>query len=200
VLNYPNGLFLGICYTSRFIGIAVICLNSVVFPVSYVLPEALRGRVVSFTAPCTVPKIKYRTESLWFIKGTNWSTNVDLCFLNKPPNYIKLIPEKPNVVIDCLILLLHIREVQGSNLGSGDWLSRLRFCVVFLSSSRRMPGQYIKKVCHYRFLPNSLQFIFVHLSPYHRRYMVLLLRKRHKINYQLTFRNWNYGTEIKNSQ
>jgi hypothetical protein len=29
-------------------------------------------------------------------------------------------------------------------------------------------------------------FIIIHFSPYHRRYIVLLLRKHHKINYQKT--------------
>jgi hypothetical protein len=37
---------------------------------------------------------------------------------------------------------------------------------------------------HDCFLQNLFQFIIIHISPYHRRYIVYLLKKRRKINYQ----------------
>jgi hypothetical protein len=44
----------------------------------------------------------------------------------------------PNVVLEWLTLLLRIRDVPGSNLGPGDWLSWLRFFVGLLSPSSRI--------------------------------------------------------------
>jgi hypothetical protein len=76
----------------------------------------------------------------------------------------------PNVVVEWLTLLLRIREVPGSNLGPGDWLS-----YGFSLSSSVPPGKYRNstfKLGHDRFLPNSFQVIIIHLSPYHPRYIV----------------------------
>jgi len=59
------------------------------------------------------------------------------------------------------------------------------------------PGEYrdsTLKLGHDRFLPNPFQFIIIHLSSYHRRYIVYLLKKRRKINYQpalpVSFQTW----------
>jgi hypothetical protein len=46
------------------------------------------------------------------------------------------IIKQPNVMVEWLTLLLRIREVPGSNLGPADWLSRLRFFMVFVSPFR----------------------------------------------------------------
>jgi hypothetical protein len=74
-------------------------------------------------------------------------------------------------VVKWLTLVLRIREVQCSNLRTGDQLCSLRFFVVLLSPSRRVPAQYLS-LGHDRFLQNPFQFIIVHLSPYHSRYIV----------------------------
>jgi hypothetical protein len=42
------------------------------------------------------------------------------------------------------------------------------------------------KLYHDRFLPNPFQFITIDLAPYHRRYVVKLLKRRRKINCQRT--------------
>jgi hypothetical protein len=66
-------------------------------------------------------------------------------------------------VVKWLILLLHIREVPGSNLGpETDYPDGFRG---FFSPSRRMPGC-ILKVGHNSLLPKPFQFM-VHLSPVH---------------------------------
>jgi hypothetical protein len=39
---------------------------------------------------------------------------------------------------------------------------------------------------HDRFLQNPFQVMIIHLSPYYRLYIVLLLKKRRKINNQIT--------------
>jgi hypothetical protein len=45
------------------------------------------------------------------------------------------------------------------------------------------------KLGHDHFVPNPFQFIIIDLSSYHRHYMVWILKKRHKINYQLCTRS-----------
>jgi hypothetical protein len=63
-----------------------------------------------------------------------------LSFLNCSSLFLSFPCFLPNVVVEWLTLLLRIREVLGSNLSPGDRLSWLRFFVVFLSPSTRMPG------------------------------------------------------------
>jgi hypothetical protein len=53
------------------------------------------------------------------------------------------------------------------------------------------------KLGYDHFLPNSSQFIIFHLSPYHRSYIVLLLKKRTKINSQsATFDGRQFAPEF----
>jgi hypothetical protein len=67
-----------------------------------------------------------------------------------------------NVVAKWLTRLLctRMREVSSSNLSP-----ETEVFVVFLSSYKRIPGQYLKLGCH-RFLPSPVQFI-IRLSPFH---------------------------------
>jgi hypothetical protein len=53
---------------------------------------------------------------------------------------LRIEPEKLNVVVERLALLLHIQEVLGSNLGLETGYPDSRFFVVFLSPSRQIPG------------------------------------------------------------
>jgi hypothetical protein len=73
----------------------------------------------------------------------------------------------------------------------------LRFLVVFLSPSRRMPDSTLK-LGHDGFLPNPFQFIIIHLSSYHWRYILYLYWKSRKMNYQLLFlKHIRWGTVVK---
>jgi hypothetical protein len=77
----------------------------------------------------------------------------------------------PNVVVEWLTLLLHIREVPGLLLGPPvtgypDW-DFSWFSSVPPSECRDST----LKWGHVRFLPNPFQYIISHL-PYHRRYVV----------------------------
>jgi hypothetical protein len=49
-----------------------------------------------------------------------------------------------NVVVEWLTLLLRILRVLGSNLGTETGYPELRFFIVFLSPSRKIPGLYLK--------------------------------------------------------
>jgi hypothetical protein len=72
--------------------------------------------------------------------------------------------------------LLCIRNVSGSNLSPDGRLSRLRFS----RFSSVFPGNCwdcTLKIGQDHLLPNPFQFIIIHLSPYHWRYIVSSLKK-----------------------
>jgi hypothetical protein len=66
-----------------------------------------------------------------------------------------------NAVIEWLTILLRIRGVLGSNLGTCDRKAWLMFFVVLFSPFRRIPGYSTLKLGHDRFQPIPFQFIIV---------------------------------------
>jgi hypothetical protein len=73
--------------------------------------------------------------------------------------------------------LLRIREVPGSNLGPGDRLSWLKIFVFFSVPTGECRYSTLK-LRNEPFLPNPFQFIIIHLSPYHRRNIVVFFSWR----------------------
>jgi hypothetical protein len=63
-----------------------------------------------------------------------------------------------NFTLDWAVILRHTLKLRCQNYGPN--LSRVTFCVIFLSTSRQMLGQYFK-ICQYVFLPYPFQFIFI---------------------------------------
>jgi hypothetical protein len=64
-------------------------------------------------------------------------------------------------------------EGPGFKSRPGDGLSWARDFVFFPSSSRRIPGLYLR-LCNHRFLPHLFQFI-IHYHPFIRRYVVWVI-------------------------
>jgi hypothetical protein len=63
-----------------------------------------------------------------------------------------------------------------------------------------LPGKYREsslKLGHDRFLPDSSQFIVIHLSPYHRRYVVKLFVIRTSCSSSKRFASYLGGSEFK---
>jgi hypothetical protein len=82
----------------------------------------------------------------------------------------------PNVVVEWLTLLLSILEVTGSILSSDIGYPEWGFSW-FLTVPPGECRDSTLKFVHDCFLPNNFQFI-IHLSSYHRRYIVQLQRMR----------------------
>jgi hypothetical protein len=60
----------------------------------------------------------------------------------------------------------------------------------FRGFSQALQANSTLKLGHDGFLPNPFQFIIIHISLYHRRYVVWLLKELRKINYRTTKRPW----------
>jgi hypothetical protein len=110
----------------------------------------------------------------------------------QPVSLQTLLGVTPNFVVERSTHLLRIWEIPGSNLSPGDRISWLRFSWISSVPPDKFRDSTLK-LCHYRFLPNPFQFINIHLSQYHRRYVALLLKKRCKINCQVGSSNIGCG-------
>jgi hypothetical protein len=137
----------------------------IVFP----LVAAVQKYRHTSTCPTTIHLIAsscfefaFETESIQFLKILNYMWKHLYGDSSQIPSYgINTMPTVWNVAVERLTLLLRIREVPGSNTGTGDRKSSLSFSCFFSVPPVKFRESTLK-LGHDRFLPNPLQFIITY--------------------------------------